>query len=155
MKKLAPFISLLLVVSLLAVTSPAAANHNEPIGEKIRVRNETIKFQYNTPFYIAHGWVQPSTDEAIGVFSFELDVDGSPQPLSFRQFYVTSGDPDLLWRVFVYNFPVGMQGTHAFTGHWFAPCQYAVDWLGYPGTCATPNASVETATRTLTVTFEP
>ena len=155
MKKLALFVTVLLVTALLAVTTPAAADRDAPVGTKIRVRNASMEFPAGAPFNFQHGWIQPSTDDAIGVFSFALDVDGVPQKETFKWFYAESGDPDMLTRLWVYNFPDGMTGTHTFTGHWFAPCQYAVDWLEYPGPCPTPNAKVETATRTLTITFVP
>jgi len=156
MKKTALFVTVLLIIALVAYTTPVAAVRDAPIGERIRVRNASIEFPAGAPFYFQHGWIQPSTDDAIGVFSFALDVDGMPKQVTFKMFYAESGDPDLLTRLWVYNFPEGMAaGTHTFTGHWYAPCQYAVNSLGYPGSCNTPNDKVETTTRTLTVTFVP
>ncbi len=155
MKKTALFVTVLLIVAMLVVTTPAAAGRDEPTGIKIRVRDASIEFPAGTAFNIQHGWMQPSTDDAIGIFDFILDVDGLPQPETFKRFYAENGDPDILTRMWVFNFPDGMTGTHTFTGHWFAPCQYAMDWLGYPGPCPTPNAKVETTTRTLTITFVP
>ncbi len=153
MKKLTLFVTVLLIVALIAITTPAAAGRDAPVGEKIRIRDASIEFPAGAPFHIRHGWIQYSTDDAIGVFDFALDVDGVPQPETFKWFYAESGNPDILNRIWVYNFPDGMTGTHTFTGHWFAPCQYAVNELGYAGPCPTPNAKVETATRTLTVEF--
>lgn len=156
MKKLTLFVSIFVTIAVLAITMPEAADRNVPVGNQIRVRDAAINFTAGTPFNIRHGWLQPSTDEAIGIFDFTLDVDGVPQPETFKWFYAESGVPDTLTRLWVYNFPEGMaEGTHTFTGHWFAPCQYAVDNLDYPGTCATPNAKVETTARTLTITFVP
>jgi len=156
MKKRIPLVTVFLIVALLAAVTPVAADQKAPVGERIRIYDGAMTFAAGTPFNTRHGWIQPSTDEAIGVFDFTLDVDGVPQRETFKWFYVQSGDPDMLTRLFVYNFPEGMPiGTYTFTGHWYAPCQYAVDWLGYPGPCATPNAKVETTTRSLVVTFVP
>lgn len=155
MKKLSLFVTIIFIVAVLAMTTPAAANPNTPIGDRIIVWNTSIIFAENTPFHIWHGWVQPSTDEAIGIFDFELDVDGVRIQEDFKMFSATSGDPDTLWRLWVYNFPDGMTGTHTFTGHWYAPCQYAVDNLGYTGACSTPNEKVENNTKVITVTFVP
>lgn len=156
MKKLTLFFSLMLVVSLLAISTPAMAGPMAPVGDRISMYGWPTEFAAGAPFNIRHGWVQSSTDEGIGVFDFRLDVDGVPQPLSYRWFYSESGNPDSLYRIFVYNFPDGLPaGSHTFTGHWIAPCQYAVDFLEYTGTCTTPNAPVETYSRTHTVTFLP
>jgi len=155
MKKITLFVTMMLIAALLAITTPVAADRSAPIGDKIRVRNAVIEYPAGVSFHIVHGWIQPSTDDAIGVFDFSLDVDGVPQPESFKLFSAESGDPDMLNRIWVYNFPDGMTGTHTFTGHWFAPCQYAVDYLEYAGPCATPNAKVETNSRSLTVNFTP
>ena len=155
MKKLILPVLVCLVVALLAATSAAGAEGKQLVGDRIRVWDAAIEFPVGAPFHIWHGWVQSSEDDAIGVFDFTLEVDGALRREDFKWFSAVSGDPDVLWRRWVYIFPAGMAGTHTFTGHWFAPCQYAADNLGYPGTCSTPNAKVETATRTLTVTFVP
>jgi hypothetical protein len=156
MKKQSLLVTVLVLVALLATVTPVAADARGPVGEKISLYyGGSLEFPAGAPFYIQHGWVQPSTDDAIGVFDFKLDVDGVFVQEDFKKFSAESGDPDLLVRFWVYNFPAGMTGTHTFTGHWLAPCQYAVDELGYPGPCATPNAKVETGARTVTVTFVP
>lgn len=155
MKKTALFVTVLLIIALVAYTTPVAADRDAPIGERIRVRNASIEFPANAPFYFQHGWIQPSSDSAIGVFDFALEVDGIFQREAYKGFSAASGEPDLLSRIWVYNFPAGMTGTHTFTGHWYAPCQYAVDNLGYLDPCPTPNLKVETNTRSLIVTFNP
>lgn len=155
MKKQLQFVSIFLIVALLVMAIPSAAfAHNEPVGTRINLFfGGSIEFSAATPFHIRHGWLQPSDDEAIGIFDFELEVDGVLQKEDFKMFSAESGNPDLLSRIWVFNFPGGMTGTHTFTGHWYAPCQYAVDWLGYPGPCATPNQKVETSSREVVVTF--
>ena len=155
MKKLSLFVIVLVVLSQLIMASSAAAGTNVPVGTRLSLYVAEIEFPANTPFHIRHGWIQPSTDSAIGIFDFALDVDGIFQPDAYKWFSVISGDPDYLSRIWVFNFPAGMTGTHTFTGHWYAPCQYAVDWLGYTGTCPTPNLKVEITTRSLIVTFVP
>jgi len=156
MKKISLVVTVFLVVALLAMTYPAAVTAaGGPVGEKIRVRDASIEFAAGAPFYIQHGWIQTSEDGAIGIFDFQLKVDGFLVREDYKSFSAQSGDPDILTRLWGFSFPSGMSGTHTFTGHWFAPCGYAVDWLGYPGPCATPNEKVETSTRTLVVTFVP
>ena len=156
MKKLSILATIFLLLAFLTMVTPVAAAQNEPVGEKISVFfGGSMEFPAGAPFHISQGWIQYSDDGAIGVFDFELEVDEVLQREDFKEFSVVSEDPDILSRIWVYNFPNGMTGTHTFTGHWFAPCQYAVDWLGYSGSCATPNAKVETRSRSLTVTFVP
>lgn len=156
MKKRFLFVTILMLVALLATVTPVAADARGPVGDRINLfLGPSQEFPAGEPFYIQHGWIQPSTDDAIGVFDFKLDVDGVFVQEDFKKFSAVSGDPDMLYRLWLYNFPQGMTGTHAFTGHWLAPCQYAVDELGYAGPCATPNAKVETGARTVIVTFVP
>ena len=156
MKKHILLITVLVIMALLAMATPAFADRNVPVGDRIGLFfGSSMEFTSGAPFHIRHGWIQSSEDGAIGVFDFALEVDGTLQREDFKMFSAVSGNPDLLSRIWVYNFPNGMTGIHTFTGHWFAPCQYAVDFLNYPGPCATPNQKVETSTRSLTVTFVP
>jgi hypothetical protein len=62
-------------------------------------------------------------------------------------------DHVLLNRLWLFNFPAGMTGTHEFTARWIAPCETAVEELGYPAPCATPNEGVVALERSLTVEF--
>ncbi len=156
MKKHALFVTVIFIGALLSLTIPARATaQNETIGERIVVYNGQIDFPAGIPFHIWHGWVQESDDGAIGVFDFKLEIDRFFYNEDFKLFSASSADPDILWRKWVFNFPDGMTGRHTFTGHWYAPCRYAVDELGFPGPCATPNEKVETNTRTLVITFVP
>jgi hypothetical protein len=155
MKKLSLLVTILVIATLLIVT-PVFADRDAPVGDRIGLFfSDSMEFTAGAPFHIRHGWIQSSEDDAIGIFDFALEVDEVFQREDFKMFSAISGDPDLLNRFWVYNFPNGMTGIHTFTGHWFAPCQYAVDELGYPGPCATPNEKVETRTSTLTITFGP
>ncbi len=77
MKKITLIVTVFLVVALLAVTYPAVVTAaGGPVGEKIRVRDASIEFPAGAPFYIQHGWIQTSEDGAIGIFDFQLEVDG-------------------------------------------------------------------------------
>lgn len=154
MKKQPLFLSVLLVAALLVLAMPADASaRRERVGERINLFYSSMDFPAGAPFHIYHGWVQTSDDEAIGSFDLKLEIDGVVRGEDFKMFTAVSGNPDTLRRLWVYNFPDGMTGQHTFTGHWYAPCQYAVDWLGFSGPCATPNQKVETSTRTLVVNF--
>jgi hypothetical protein len=153
MKKQLVFVSVIMIVAILTLANPSVTfAYDELVGERILVKNESIDFLAETPFHILHGWVQTSEDGAIGIFDFELEIDGVLQRTDIKMF---SEEDDILWRLWAFNFPNGMTGTHTFTGHWYAPCQYAVDWLGYRDPCVTPNEKVETNTRTLIVNFIP
>ncbi len=154
MKKHPLIVTVLLIVALLSLVIPSPVSAGgEPIGERIYVWSDgSQEFQAGAPFYIMHGWVDTSDIEAMGVFDFELDVDGVPVKEGFKQFYVESGDPDILFRYWVYTFPDGLTGTHTFTGHWYAPCQYAAE---YTGGCFSPNKKVENKRTTVVVTFTP
>lgn len=156
MKKLSLLVTVLVLVALLVTVTPVAADARAPVGDKINLYyGGSLEFPAGAPFYIQHGWVQSSEDDAIGAFDFKLEVDGVYVKEDFKKFSAVSGDPDQLVRLWLYNSPEGMTGTHTFTGHWIAPCQFAMDWLGYPGPCATPNAKVESNPRTMIVTFVP
>ncbi len=156
MKKRPLFVTALIIVALLNLANPVSAfAENEPVEKRIALWNSTFETTAGTPFNIRHGWLQTSDDGAIGIFDFALDVDGVLRSEDFKMFSEEIGDPDILTRIWVYNFPNGMTGMHTFTGHWYAPCQYAVVSLGFTGSCATPNEKVETNTRTLVVTFVP
>ena len=124
---------------------------NVPVGDRISVYpGGEMEFPAETPFYIMHGFQLSSDESAYGIYDFALEVDGILQKEDFKMFWKEDGDPDVLLKLWVYNFPDGMTGTHEFTGHWFEPCQYAT---GYTDPCPTPNAKVETYTQTLIVTF--
>lgn len=56
-------------------------------------------------------------------------------------------------RLWVFNFPEGMTGTHTFTGHWYISCRWAVDNGWFTGTCTTPHALVEILSQSITVVF--
>jgi hypothetical protein len=152
MKKIVTF---LLILTLLAIATPAAADKNEPVGERINVlHGYPTTYQAGVPFHIHHGWQILSNTDAIGIYDFDLEIDGVWVEEDFISRWVESGDPDTLHRGWWYNFADGMTGTHTFVGHWIGPCQPLVDVGEYSGPCTKPNEKVE-ITRTLTVTFTP
>jgi hypothetical protein len=148
-------ITFLSMLALAVVALPAAATSKEPLGPAFSLlTGHPTTFAAATPFHIANCWNIASTSDAIGKFSISLDVDATPRAEDFTEFSVRSGDPDILNRCWVWNFPDGVStGTHTFVEHWFAPCYVAVSQFGYPGACSNPNAVVEALTRSLTVNF--
>ena len=150
MKKLG--IALLLMLLVTAVMAlPAAAKEKEPLGTQISIFGPPdappLAFAANTPFNIRHGWAIGPTTEAVGKFSFALDLDGTRLEEDFVLKTADAAIPDIVHRSWVFNFPVGLTGTHVFTGHFFAPC-----YTG-PGPCEHPNEVIERATLTKTVIF--
>jgi len=127
---------------------PAAATTDESVGPPINILVGTpTTFPAGTPFHIKHGWgLEPSSD-AVGKYSFALEVDGAYGAEDFVLRSVITGNLDVLARTWVFNFPSGMTGTHTFVGRWLAPCYVT------PGPCSNPNAAVEVDRHTLTVTF--
>ena len=156
MKKFSLFITVLSIVVLLTLAIPySALADQEPDGESISLFFPPSEFTAGAPFNIQHGWTLTSNGEALGIFAFKLEVDGVLLREDFKMLSAESGDPDTLRKKWVYNFPDGMTGTHTFTGHWYAPCWYAIDFLEYPGPCETPNAKFETNSLTATINFVP
>ena len=155
MRILVPF----LLLSLAA--APALAHGKERVGDRIGLFSPApLTFPAGEPFHIAHGHAVSPEEGAsppvpIGRFDFRLDIDGTYMRTDFVERTVTSedGGPPSFTLIWVYNFPQGMSGTHVFTGHWYAPCHYAVQVGGYPGPCTNPAQQVET-TRSRIVTFE-
>jgi hypothetical protein len=147
----------LILVAVMLVTVPAAAKQKVPVGEKINVLvGSPDTFPAGEPFHISHGWaLDPTLGHAVGLFGFELEVDGVLREEDFVDRWT---DPDVsepLVRKWVHNFPGGMTGVHTFTGHWLAPCKAAVYYGHLPGPCPRPNEVVEAIEQSLTVTFTP
>ena len=144
------------LVAMVATTfMSATASAQKPVasGEQINVLTGdlTQEFPASTPFYIQHGFVSfPQEEPSKGQVLFLLDVDGVSQGRG--EPVTTAGRTDdpvtavnRLWR---YEFPEGMTGTHEFTGHWFVPCKQAD-----LGPCVKPHALTEALARTVTVCF--
>jgi hypothetical protein len=148
MKKLGIALLLMLLVTAVMALPAASSEKKEPVGTRIDLFSPPITFAANTPFHIHHGWTTTPTTEAVGKFSFALDLDGTRLTADFvLKTPVSDPVPDSVERHWVFNFPAGLTGTHVFTGHFFAPC-----YVG-PGPCDNPNEVIETGTVTRTVIF--
>ena len=152
-------ISALLVILSLAINfMPAAASPRERVGDEITLFTPPITFPADTPFPLAHGFAFEKGDASgsRGAYDHQLEVDGAPVSADFTVRERNPDDPtfqDWLW---VYNFPAGLPaGNHILAGHWFYPCQEAVDLGLYPGPCDSPLDPVEVRTRTAVIAFLP
>lgn len=151
-------------LAVLVAAVPAAATQRERTGARINIFTGPSTFAAGAPFHIAHGWfIQPdfSDHDAVGKWSFALDVDGVRREVSFVERVSLTSDEtgfpfDILSRFWVHNFPDGMPaGTNTFTGHWYGPCQSALE-SGFPvGPCEKVNEVVEANRLSRTVTFTP
>ncbi len=131
------------------------------VGARISVfGGATQTFPAGQPFHFSHGWqVKPDTDGALGAWRFLLTLDGvelNPDFIDLRQI----DDPvngHLIHRVYVFNFPNGLTGTHVFGGTFAGPCDELVAQGFVSGPCVTPNAIVaaDGYPVTTTVTFVP
>lgn len=151
-------VSILLILAILGIATPAMAAQKVRVGTRINLLTGPTTLTAGAPFHFVHGWIIDSSVDGVGVYEFDLEVDGVLRNEDFVERSVMSGDPDLLNRFWVYNFPNGMTGTHTFTGHWYGPCQALADGGFYTGTCTNSTARVEAdaiSPRTLTVTFGP
>jgi hypothetical protein len=129
----------------LMATTPEASGTQE-LGARIGVfGGATQTFPAGQPFHFSHGWqVKPDTDGPLGLWAFSLTLDGvqmSPDFIEERQI----DDPvfgHLIHRVYVFNFPNGLTGTHVFAGTFWGPCSKMVAEGLASGPCATPNAVI-------------
>ncbi len=152
MKKVSLLISLILA---LLIITPALANPNQPTGDRISIfESGAQEYPAGTEFYIQHGWAN-NTNYPPGKFSFSLEVDGVfLEEAYIERSVIKVEDGKLLNWGWVFNFPEGMTGTHTFRGHWFEPCQVALDG-GLVDECTKKNVSVEVKTTEVVVTFVP
>lgn len=146
MKKIVGF---LILLALLVMAAPVSASSKERVGERLNIFvSGSQTFPAGDPFHIAHGWILNPSDAPLGLFAFQLEVDGILQDKDFTDIYTAhTTTPEFLYKIFVYNFPHGETGEHTFTGHWFVPCQAVYD------DCERPNERVESHTSTVYVTF--
>ncbi len=146
MKKIVVF---LILTTLLVMAAPVSARSKERVGERLNIFvSGSQTFPMEDPFHIAHGWILDPSEAPLGLFTFQLEVDGVIQGEDFTDIYAAHDtSPEFLYKIFVYNFPGGMTGEHIFTGHWFVPCQAVYD------DCERLNELVETHTSTVYVTF--
>lgn len=145
--------------SIRATPDQIVVGQRERLGNRISLIVGPSTYAANTPFHVAHGWgltPDDSESDAIGKWSFVLEIDGQALPANFVE-RSSNEDPafgHLLSRFWVFNFPSGLSaGRHTFTGRWLGTCEVAVDGGLYAGPCTKPTEVVEVATRTLTVDF--
>jgi hypothetical protein len=142
-------LAIALSVGLLVIlVAPVAAATKQPTGNRINLFLGNQSYSASTAFHVKDGWLflDPTTIDAIGKYSFTLDVDGSPRSADFRT-SEESTDGSLL-KVWYFNFAAGMTGTHTFTGHFWGPCGGSIPCNGKPF-----NSVVEQATISATVSF--
>jgi hypothetical protein len=128
--------------------TPVAGAIKQPTGDRINLFAGTQSYPASTAFHIRDGWLllDPTSIDAIGKYTFALDVDGSPRAADFRTTQTMSdGSVAKLWW---FNFPTGMTGTHTFTGHFLGPCGGS-----FPCNGQAPNTVVEQGAVSATVTF--
>lgn len=131
------------------------------VGARIGIfGGATQSFPAGQPFHFSHGFVTtPGSNGSIGLWRFTLTLDGVEVKPSFIDLRETN-DPvsgHLLHRVYVFNFPDGLIGTHTFGGSFAGPCDESVAFGYFTGPCPTPNALVvgDGFPVTTTVTFVP
>ena len=132
------------------------------VGARIGIFGGTTQsFPAGQPFHFSHGFTtKPSTDGSLGLWRFTLTLDG----VEVKPSFIDIGQIDdpvfghLLHRVYVFNFPDGLTGTHTFGGSFSGPCDQMVAQGFTTGVqCATPNQVVmaDGFPVTTTVTFTP
>jgi len=150
----------------LGATSPvvagAAPERQDPVkygafgGRIDLILRSPTKFLKDTPFHVRHGHaLRPGVDRLVGLFDFELGIDGV---LQVEDYATRTFDPSVeyllsLW--WTHNFPDGLpEGSYTFTGHWFGPCQWAVDEIAtFSEPCPSRNSQVEFWSESLTDAF--
>jgi hypothetical protein len=132
-----------------AMTGPALGRERTPTGDRIGLFGGDRSYPADTSFYVMHGNAGVvDEDAAIGRNTFVLEVDGSAVPATYQTREEADG---LIVHQWVFNFPDGMEGVHTFTGHWYAPCGVATQFLDCEN--ATPTTPVEYETQQISVTF--
>jgi hypothetical protein len=131
-----------------AAVVPVAAASKQPTGNRINLFAGDQSYPASTAFHIRDGWLflDPTTIDAVGKYTFTLDVDGTPRSPDFKT-SETGSDGSLL-KLWWFNFPAGMTGSHTFVGHFLGPCGSSYPCNGKP-----PNSVVEQQRLTVTVTF--
>jgi hypothetical protein len=109
-----------LLVGLTAAPSMAAPR-DQPVGDRVDLRDGDQSYPASTPFYIAHGFLFATIDNTIGLNNFELDMDGTTLTADFIR-WSHIGDDFTVDKLWYYNFPAGLTGIHEFTRHYFVPC---------------------------------
>jgi hypothetical protein len=107
------------IVLLLTSVGGAVAASKERVGERISLFAPPDTFPAGTAFHLWHGFVFEDFDRGYGRYQFRLDVDGVERAADFFEMDVF--DRGTISKVWVFNFPAGLTGTHTFEGHWITP----------------------------------
>jgi len=107
------------VAVLLTAVGGAAAATKVRVGDRISLLSPLATYPAGTAFHIWHGFVFQDGDVHLGRYRFELDVDGVERSADF--FDVTTFDRGTISKVWTFNFPSGLTGTHTFDGYWITP----------------------------------
>lgn len=76
---------------------------------------DDVSLTANEAFHVAHGFTGEAKADILNPqHRFELSIDG------VQQHGAIDLDPGGEAKVYVFNFPQGMSGSHAFTGCWYA-----------------------------------
>jgi hypothetical protein len=105
----------------LSATSSIAAPRNQPVGDRVDLRDGDQEFPASTPFHIDHGFAFARSDNTIGLSNFVLDMDGTPLTADFVR-WSPIGDGLTVSELWYFNFPSGLTGIHEFTRHYFEAC---------------------------------
>ena len=108
----------LLVVA--ALGAPVSAVQPGPTGNRINLFAGDQDYPANTAFHVRHGFGLDQTATAVGKYEFKLKIDGVYQTADF--FRVTPIDGGTISKLWYYDDPAGMTGTHDFVGEFYGPC---------------------------------
>ena len=160
----------LLLVAIIVVATMTAVIEDKYVGERISLMSEepVLYFEPNTPFHITHGYLwyfnmgpdYANEIRAPARTSFTLEIDGKPEKFDYLDRsvdivtfvddpYFEDGDYLEYSHMWLFNFEEGMEGTHTFTGQWWAPCKYI------QLVCDKPNDMVLYGENSIEVHFEP
>ena len=112
-------VAALSIVLLLTSAGGAVAASKERVGDRISLFEPPSTYPADTAFHLWHGFVFEDFDRGYGRYEFNLDVDGVEVAADF--FDVDVFDRGTVSKVWVFNFPDGMTGTHTFEGTWITP----------------------------------
>jgi hypothetical protein len=112
-------VGVLTIALLLTAVGGAAAASKDRLGDRISLLAPPATYPADTAFHIWHGFVFQQGDVGYGRYRFELDVDGVERVADF--FDVSEFDRGTVAKVWTFNFPAGLSGTHTFDGYWITP----------------------------------
>lgn len=150
---------LLLVISLLSMSLIAGTFPRERIGESLDLPlgGGTLYFEENTPFHMAHGWAGAINFYPTNIVmrvQVRLVVDGVEIEEDFVEHYLVDfGDYKSLFKMYVFNFPEGMSGTHVFDIYYTETCELW-EYYGYVPECEKKSELMEIQLKSWEVVFE-